>query len=53
MKKALLYILIISILSSCTNVNDQVPIAPEAVEPMPTQEQIDWHKLETYDTGGS
>ena len=48
MKKTLLYILIINILSSCTNVNDQVPTAPEAVEPTPTQEQIDWHKLETY-----
>ena len=45
MKKSLLYILIISILSSCTNVTNN---APEAIEPIPTQQQIDWHKLETY-----
>ena len=45
MKKILLYILTISILSSCTNVTNN---APEAIEPIPTQQQIDWHKLETY-----
>ena len=45
MKKTLFYILIISILSSCTDAINRVP-AP--IEPIPTQEQIDWHKLETY-----
>ena len=45
MKKALLYILIISILSSCTDAINRVPTP---IEPIPTQEQIDWHKLETY-----
>ena len=45
MKKSLLYILTISILSSCTNVTNH---APEAIEPTPTQQQINWHKLETY-----
>ena len=43
MKKSLLYILIISVLSSCIDTNNIVPI-----EPIPSQEQIDWHKLETY-----
>ena len=45
MKKILLYILTISILSSCSSVTNH---APEAIEPIPTQQQIDWHKLETY-----
>lgn len=45
MKKILLYILTISILSSCSNVTNH---APEAIEPIPTKQQIDWHKLETY-----
>ena len=45
MKKSLLYILIISILSSCTNVTNN---APEAIEPIPAKQQIDWQKLETY-----
>ena len=45
MKKSLLYILIISILSSCSNISNH---APETIEPKPTQQQIDWHKLETY-----
>ena len=45
MKKILLYILTISILSSCSNVTNH---APQAIEPIATQQQIDWHKLETY-----
>lgn len=45
MKKILLYILTISILSSCSDAGNH---APEAIEPIPTQEQIDWQKLETY-----
>ena len=45
MKKILLYILTISILSSCSNVTNH---APEAIEPIPAKQQIDWQKLETY-----
>ncbi len=45
MKKTLFYILIISILSSCTDVIRSVPAA---IEPTPTQQQIEWQKLETY-----
>ncbi len=47
MKKNILYSLIISAialcLASCSNID-----SPEPVYPIPTQEQIDWHKLETY-----
>ena len=32
-------------MSSCSSVTNH---APEAIEPTPTQQQIDWHKLETY-----
>lgn len=45
MKKTVFYILILAILSSC---NDVINNQPEAVLPIPSQEQIDWHKLETY-----
>ena len=49
MKKSLLYILIISILSSCTDAINRVsaPCA-DAINRIPTKQQIDWHKLETY-----
>lgn len=49
MKKSLLYILIISILSSCTDAINRVsaPCA-DAINRVPTKQQIDWHKLETY-----
>lgn len=45
MKKTVFYILILAILSSC---NDVINNQPEAVLPIPSQEQIDWQKLETY-----
>ena len=45
MKKKVFYILILAILSSC---NDVINNQPEAVLPIPSQEQIDWQKLETY-----
>ena len=37
--------MILAILSSC---NDVINNQPEAVLPIPSQEQIDWQKLETY-----
>ncbi len=47
MKKNSIYSFIISAialcLTSCTKVN-----APEPIKPIPTQEQINWQKLETY-----
>lgn len=43
MKKILLFALIISILNSCT---DDIVVSP--ILPVPSQEQIEWHKLETY-----
>mgnify|MGYP003293188862 CR=1 FL=1 len=47
MKKTVLYSLVISAIAlcmiSCTKVN-----APEPIYPIPSQEQIDWQKLETY-----
>ncbi len=47
MKKTVLYSLVISAialcLTSCTKEN-----APEPINPIPSQEQIDWQKLETY-----
>lgn len=45
MKKFILYLLIINLLclNSCSDTTE-----PEAIYPIPTQEQIDWHKLETY-----
>ena len=47
MKKTLLYSLVISAIAlcmtSCTKEN-----APEPINPIPSQEQIDWQKLETY-----
>ena len=45
MKKTVFYILILAILSSC---NDVINNQSEAVLPIPSQEQIDWQKLETY-----
>ena len=47
MKKTLLYILIITILSSCTDAINRGSV-PMPIEPIPTQQQINWHKLETY-----
>ncbi len=44
-KRILFYILIISILSSCEDARNRVPTA---IYPIPSQEQIDWQKLETY-----
>lgn len=47
MKKTVLYSLVISAIAlcmtSCTKEN-----APEPINPIPSQEQIDWQKLETY-----
>ena len=47
MKKTVLYSLVISAIAlymiSCTKVN-----APKPIYPIPSQEQIDWQKLETY-----
>ena len=47
MKKNVLYSLVISAvalcMTSCTKEN-----APEPINPIPSQEQIDWQKLETY-----
>ena len=47
MKKTVIYSLVISAIAlymiSCTKVN-----APEPIYPIPSQEQIDWQKLETY-----
>ena len=45
MKKSLFCILIISILLSCTNISNHIPAA---IEPIPSQQQIEWQKLETY-----
>ena len=47
MKKTVIYSLVISAIAlcmtSCTKEN-----APEPINPIPSQEQIDWQKLETY-----
>lgn len=47
MKKTVLYSLVFSAvalcMTSCTKVN-----APKPINPIPSQEQIDWQKLETY-----
>lgn len=41
MRRLILFIIMTFFVLSCSN-------APEAIGPIPTREQIEWHKLETY-----
>ena len=47
MKKTVLYSLVISAIASCMISCIKVN-APKPINPIPSQEQIDWQKLETY-----
>ncbi len=45
MRRTVICAFVLAILSSCNDVGNN---QPEAVFPVPTEEQIEWHKLETY-----